>query len=336
MSSNPIGDAPYKCTNPDEWYLWAGFHEYYRTGNLSILADLGLNNIQQVTAAMVLEAALEGSVWNVVDQLGDKALIASNYISLQQYFWSSTLANNQWQIEVANWFSVGLAQIQRIFIRNYRRPTEDILLKYWEYFPENATNEQVFYANQKVQNSDYTSFSVIGLALNLGLGCLILLAGHSIPTLVPKLQRKLAERRGNRSTASDHWIMNSAIQQQRMVFQLHGRGYWIKQEERIPITGQLEPFEAPPLLNANSQASFRAVVQRSSDEAGSRTDACDRESFQTPGFPMRDIPKRRGHLDGARAIMERHQMYQMRPPLQPRSTSERLLLDDTDTRRNIG
>lgn len=284
---------------------------------------------------MLLEAALEGSVWNVVDQLGDKALIASNYISLQQYFWSSTLAKNQWQIEVANWFSVGLAQIQRIFITNFRPPTEGILLKYWQYFPENATNEQVFCANQKVQNSDYTNFSVFGLALNLGLGCLILIAGHSVPSFVPKIQKWRAKKRGGRSIASDHWIMNSAIQQQRMVFQLHGRGYWIKQEDLIPITEQLETFEAPQLLNPNSRPNFHGIVQRNGEDAGSSLFVHTRDGFQIPELPMRDIGRGRRHYHGAEVSIEHGQTYQTRPPLQLRSTSERLLLDDTDTERDV-
>jgi len=284
---------------------------------------------------MLLEAALEGCVWNVVDQLGDKALIASNYISLQQYFWSSTLANNQWQIEVTNWFSVGLAQIQRIFITNFRPPTEGILLKYWQYFPETATNEQVFCENQKVQNSDYTNFSVFGLVLNLGLGCLILIAGHCIPTFVPKLQRLLAKKRGRRSTASDHWIMNSAIQQQRMVFQLHGRGYWIRQEDLIPITEQLETFEAPQLLNPNLPANFQGVVQRDGNEAGTSLFVHNQDGFQPPELPMRDIARGRRHLQGAEVSIENSQTHQTRPPRQSRSTSERLLLDDTDTERRV-
>jgi len=327
LTSNPNGGVVRNCTDPDEWYFWTGFHGYYHTGNLSILADLGLNDVQQVTAAMLLEAAQESSVWNVVDQLGDRALVASSYISLQEYFWSPALPDNQWQIEVGNWFGVGLAQIQRIMITNFRPPTEQILLKYWKPFPNNATKEQIFCASQKVRNANYTSFSIIGLALNFGLGGFILLAGHGLPKLIPYLQSRRARRSGGRSIASDQWIMNSAIQQQRMVFQLHGKGYWVDEEKLVPTTINLETFAAPSLVSRHRQASIIMASRTQFDGHDFRQENLSLRSFEVP---VRDAGSKRSVVreDLGEWGADDRGNFVKRPGLPLGSTSKRWLLSD--------
>lgn len=272
--SNPSSNV---CTSLDEWYLWSGFHDYYTNNDTSILAGLGLNDIQEVTAAMILEAFQEGSVWNVINQLGDKALIASSYLSAEEVYWSPILPDNQWQIEAANWFSVGLAQIQRIFIANFRPPTEPLLLEYFQYFPQDATKEQTFCKSQKVQNAAYTNFSVLGLALDFGIGLLLLICGHGIPLLVIWIQKKRSAKEGSRrSVARDHWISNGGIQLQRMVFELLHRGRWHEIEDNIPVTSGDELLEAPPLhlhsdssylrSNPHERAGYRPNSDRSVSE----------------------------------------------------------------------
>jgi len=144
---------------------------------MPILDAIGLNSMQQTTAVMLQENALSGSIWNVVDRLGEKALMAADYLAQGELFWSAGLPSNQWQIEVTNWFSIGLAQLQHSMISSYRRPTEQILLKYWIDFPANATDANAFCSSQKVHSAEYTTFNVLFLALNLAIGCVILACG---------------------------------------------------------------------------------------------------------------------------------------------------------------
>jgi len=142
--------------------------------------------MQMTTAMMLQDASLSGTVWNVIDELGDRSLDASNYISRQEPYWSPGLDNNHWQFEAANWSSISLAHIQRLFISNYRTPTTKILLDYFEPWPANATKEQHSFCNsQKVRSSEYTTFSVLGLGLNFGIGGFILICGDLLPVIVP-------------------------------------------------------------------------------------------------------------------------------------------------------
>jgi len=93
-----------------------------------------------------------------------------------------------------------LAQIQRSLAVSYRRPIAPIIQQYWQDFPANATAIRAFCDNQKVHDARFTPFNV------LGLGLLILICGHGAPFIVPKIQRKLAARKQQRSFPRDQWI----------------------------------------------------------------------------------------------------------------------------------
>lgn len=212
---------------------------------MTMLDDIEMTPMQQTTAMMLQDASIAGSVWNVVDQLGPKALIASSYVSQQETFWSPALPSNQWQIEVANWFSIGLAHTQRLFIASYRTPSTPALLKYWIPFQDNDTNVQNFCSSQKVHSSEYTTFSVLGLGINFGIGGFVLLCGYLLPFIIPKLQRRYAKRVGKVSLASEQWTMNNALQLQRIVYEAHDVGEWARREKTVPITTELEKFDPP-------------------------------------------------------------------------------------------
>lgn len=217
--------------------------------------------MQKTTAMMLQDAALGGTVWNVVDQLGDKALVASSYVSQQETFWSPALPNNQWQIEVANWFAIGLAHTQRLFIGNYRKPSTKALQNHWQAFPSNATDENTFCSSQKVHSSSYTTFSVVGLGLNFGIGGIILILGYLLPFMIPKLQRRQAEKKGKVSKAGEQWLLNNALHLQRVAHEMMAIGTWTRREATVPITTEVESFEAP------SQRSIAEALRRRQRQA---------------------------------------------------------------------
>jgi len=202
---------------------------------------------------MIQESLASASVWNIVDQLGDKALLASSYLSQQEFFWSPGLSDNQWQIEVANWFSIGLSQLQRFIISNYRKPIGVFPDGYWEDFPANATAAQAFCKSQKVHNAQYTTLSVLGLALTFGLGGLIILCSILVPSVVPKIQVRRAAKKQRRSAARDQWKGDHFLQLQRIAFQAHDRGSWDCEEDFVPVTKGNATFEPLSLLSSIKQ-----------------------------------------------------------------------------------
>lgn len=223
--------------------MLGGYSAFRPGGGPQALADIGLNDFQQLTALMLEDAALDGAVWNVVDQLGDEALVASNYLSKQEIFWSPGLSDIQWQIEAANWFSIGLSHMQRLFVANYRAPTEPILRQYWRPFPGNATEAQMFCRSQKVQSQGYMTFSVLGIGLNFAIGGVLLFCGHVLPYLVPWLQGKLAAKGGRIAVAREQWVAHGALQLLRIVLQKEG-GDW--RGDSFPVVTDGKQFK--PLL----------------------------------------------------------------------------------------
>jgi len=205
------------------------------------LSNIGLNSIQTTTALILLDAAAQSTQWAVVDQLGIKSLVASNYISLGELFWSRSLPSNQWAIEAANWFAIGLAQLQRNFITNYRRPSDPALLSTWMPFPTSASAAQTWCSSQKVRSAEYTTFSVLGLALNFVLGGLLLLAGH----IVPIAWQRWRARWHPSSTGRERWILDSALQLQRVVLQGENKGEWLGETSTVPTTSEVVSFAAP-------------------------------------------------------------------------------------------
>jgi len=196
---------------------------------------------------MIQESLASASVWNIVDQLGDKALLASSYLSQQEFFWSPGLSDNQWQIEVANWFTIGLSQLQRFIISNYRKPIGVFPDGYWEDFPANAIAAQTFCKSQKVHNAQYTTLSVLGLALTFGLGGLIILCSILVPYVVPEMQAKHAAKKKRHSAGRDQWKADHFLQLQRIAFQAHDRGSWVGEEDFVPVTKSNSTFEPLPL-----------------------------------------------------------------------------------------
>lgn len=249
---NPAEGLGTTCTDMNTWYRWGGFLNYYEGNVVPQLVEIGLNRIQQITTMVLMDAAMSGSVWNVVGQLGDKALVASNFLTKQETFWSPTLASNQWQIEVTNWFSIGLAQLQRYFVSTYRVPSEDILRDYWSSFPENATSERLFCASQKVQNLAFTTFSVLGLSLNFGIGGLLLICGYGIPIFVPWWQTRRAENGGKRSYANEHWLMDQALELSRALRKSRGGSSQAFELGHVQELARDDTLAKAPLLRAVS------------------------------------------------------------------------------------
>ena len=253
--SNPNAKTGNSCTDLNSWYQWGDFTTYYGGTNITALSDIGMNDMQQTTAMMLQDASISATVWNVIDQLGPVALVASNFVEEQEFFWSPPLPNNQWQAEVANWFSIGLAHTQRLFIATYRKPNQKIQLDYWLPFPASAKSENTWCNSQKVHSAEYTTFSVLGLGLNFGVGIVVLFAGYLLPFIVPRLQARRARRRGKISVAQEQWFMNGSLQLQRIAYEAHGVGDWEGRESTVPITAGLTEFI--PLSQRSVASSLR-------------------------------------------------------------------------------
>lgn len=200
---------------------------------------------------MLQEAALSASIFNIVDQLGPRSLLASSYLSQQEFFWSPGLNANQWALEAANWFNIGLAQLQRFIITNYRKPSASILQAFWVDFPANASSARAFCESQKVVDARFTTFDVLALALIVGLGMITIIAGYGAPFALPVLQKVFGARRHRerRKLEKGQWRGDHYLHLQSRLFQAHGLGgEWEGEEDYVPRTKREVVFEAPRIV----------------------------------------------------------------------------------------
>jgi len=206
---------------------------------------------------MLQEAALSASIFNIVDQLGPRSLLASSYLSQQEFFWSPGLNPNQWALEAANWFNIGLAQLQRFIITNYRKPSAPILQRFWVDFPANASAARAFCESQKVQNARFTTFDVLALALIVGVGVVTIIAGYGAPFALPVLQKLFGARRYHerRAVAKRQWRADHYLHLQSRLFQACGLGgEWEGEEDYVPRTRREVVFEAPRIMSQSARS----------------------------------------------------------------------------------
>jgi len=232
---------------------------YYTNTSTSVpsLTSINLNAIQITTALMLQEAALSASIWNIVDQLGPRSLLASSYLSQQEFFWSPGLYTNQWALEAANWFNIGLAQLQRFIITNYRRPSAPILQQFWVDFPANASAARAFCESQKVQDARFTTFNVLALALIVGVGVVTILAAYGAPFALPVLQKVFGARRHRerRAVEKSQWRADHYLHLQSRLFQAHELGgEWGGEEDYVPKTKKEVVFEAPRIMPRSARS----------------------------------------------------------------------------------
>ncbi|EAW06581.1 uncharacterized protein ACLA_082720 [Aspergillus clavatus NRRL 1] len=154
---------------------------------------LSFSEDQATTIGRFLSAADYRSMYYAVQGRGGSALnIAQKLYNNFQYY----VPRNQWQIEVSNWFAASLAKEQAWAVewatspQNFasRQPGEK---EVWEYNPVSTVSGQHQCRNQLVHsNGEYKSLSILGMALTLAVGGLIIVTGLFLDIVVGFFQRK--------------------------------------------------------------------------------------------------------------------------------------------------
>jgi hypothetical protein len=84
---------------------------------------------------------------------------------------------------------------------------------------------------QKVRNTVYSSFSVLGISITLVFGALIIILSFCIIDVVFWIRR----RQDKPSFKELEWITGDAFQMQRMLMEARGRGMWEGKRRPVPV-----------------------------------------------------------------------------------------------------
>ena len=190
---------------------------------------IGLNDAQMTTLRQIDFIAHFLTTYNSVASRGDNALRASETVDgLIQY----ALPANQWMTEVSSWFAVSMAKLQQKVIQYATGPG---------YVPPGMTltrplsrQESRMCMNQIVRSSSIgtTSFSVLGVAIILIIGTVLIPTSLLLPSALALL-RRLFKRKQYKDL---QWAVDGKLQLQRMAFEESGQGRWSGGADSVPVT----------------------------------------------------------------------------------------------------
>lgn len=151
-------------------------------------------------------------------------------------FLMGPLPSEQWKREALFWESISLAALQIATVEVATGPWGNPFVQKYvqKTVPEVSGNQSCY--PQVVRNAAYTSFSVLGLALTMALGGVIVLVANAVEPVCAFVQKRWSKR-GRGTYRRLEWVTNEALQLQRMVHEELGLGTWTGTAQEIPVTG---------------------------------------------------------------------------------------------------
>lgn len=242
-------DSPYVNTlyKPDYYVRFLGCMEQHQfctlnsksgaefctplTGIAALLSAMNKTS----TAFSPVQFAIAGRLWlNLLETSMSSSAINENSLQAYNSLWDSiitSLPNNQWQIEVTNWYNIALAKFQDWIVEYSRGPS---FIRKGSVIAEPLSKaDRDLCSSQKVhQTSSHVSFSLLGLLIVLVFGGSIIFASLFIDTLVGFFQRRfhIGEHK------AIQWTLDEKLQLQRMVYEKAGIGSWNNCDGRVPTT----------------------------------------------------------------------------------------------------
>ncbi|RMZ87143.1 hypothetical protein DV736_g5625, partial [Chaetothyriales sp. CBS 134916] len=193
---------------------------------------LSMNLYQFSTAVRVFEAVYGWTMFDVVNVRGSTALKANDVLVGIS---SPGLPDNQWVVETTRWFAQTLAAVQSTIVQYAAGPGTIE----GEVVPPSTKYDAVGCKNQLVDSSGaYQNFSVLGIAIVMGLSGLIILVSF----ILRPLTHLLFYRGNSRRWHLQLWTVEDKLQLQRLAYQ--GAGYrqgWNDIHSTVPLfeKGQL-------------------------------------------------------------------------------------------------
>jgi hypothetical protein len=197
------------------------------------------------------------TVDQVVTILGSTSLLATENIVAGmkgvRLQWSELL-DYQWELEVENWFKIGLAALQQSAVDRVARPRNSSAGQIFQLPP--TADEKYSCANQKIRSTTFTNFSLFWLIFVLSLGGLIIILSFAIPSFYSAGLRKCSFR-------TLEWERNDYLELQTLL-----QGLKTGQVHRlIGSNTEYDPLE-PPLILGLSDTETKSNSRPKTAESG--------------------------------------------------------------------
>ncbi|KAL8965816.1 MAG: hypothetical protein Q9183_003673 [Haloplaca sp. 2 TL-2023] len=208
------------------------------TGRTKVLDDmvaLEFNQLQQSTVISLYYTVGTSDIYYSVHTRGATSLRASDTL-VGSDLTNVGLPDDQWTIEATEMFSISLAKLQQQVLNYALGPPN--LYQDMEFINGSVDVCQ----RQKIRGiGGFLSFSVLGIAIILIVGGLIILISTFLDMAVGYIQRKFMWNDHKRL----QWAIDEKLQLQRLAYEEAGQGQWRGGTDAVPTTskGELLGFE---------------------------------------------------------------------------------------------
>ncbi|KAJ3577208.1 hypothetical protein NPX13_g3357 [Xylaria arbuscula] len=244
------------------------------------------------------------------DLLGSQSLASRRSLA---YGIQGPLPNDQWKVDVSNWWNISLAALQASMVDAASGISDPAMVR----FKFNATNpgQKTICRNQKILSNSYTNMSLFGLYFTYIVGTIIIVASYVLDPILSFAQKRWK----NREYENLEWACNETLQLQRLAYEESGQGDWSKCTDSIPVTAahqELAPLDISdpehPLLRPPtslrprkdssecSDVSPEDPVTSSDDEEGTMSGRNEEHRYQhvASGRSLTDVEELPlGHMD---------------------------------------
>jgi hypothetical protein len=223
--------------------------------------QLAFNDAQLDTALRIFGTVQFVDTYSSVNSRGASALRASE--TVDDHSSQIQLPDTQWMTEVSSWFAVSMAKLQQGIVQYATGPA---------YIPQGSSlvgplnkHQEKMCKNQKVRSqSGTTSFSMLGVAIILIVGSVLILTSLLLDTVVDFLRRQLHWK----DYKSLQWTLDDKLQMQRMAYEEAGQGHWTGGASSYPVTRKGDKLGIPEGVNSVHPLLSKTQRQYSDSENG--------------------------------------------------------------------
>lgn len=192
------------------------------------LPTVDFNDKQLATAGFMAVGLSHTSLWFSVDGRGSQALEAQSTVFGREQI--AALPNNQWHAEVGGWFQVGLATLQQFLLETAIGPI-NIVESGGVLTPPGDDAERAICKRQTIRNaSGYQNFSILGVAIILVLGVILIALGWGLDIVVGWIEKLFGWDFLRLS-----WITDDYLQLQRLAYEAAGDDSWVACVKDVPV-----------------------------------------------------------------------------------------------------
>lgn len=219
---------------------------------------------QAVIVQALYNATRSNLLKNMAYTLGSDALVSSLDVVGQLSIVSEAVSRTQWETEVLGWHNYMLARLQRLVVDVATGPATfvaggpqvEALRSYLTPFDNANKTVFDFCDNMKVRDPAFYSFNIIGLAVTVVVGVVIIILGFFLPDIVGFCQ-KLTKKGVHKM---EDWQEDHMLHIHRTAFERSGTGLWDGRHRSIPTFSSTEKFPnasrhsvftSPPPLYSN-------------------------------------------------------------------------------------